>query len=83
MGTNNPRKKDRKISGKIGIARGGKKLNITIRGRGSHLKASTNSRVSLADSMKWLVNIISTDLTNKKGSKSREESILEGATVPL
>ncbi|PPR87353.1 hypothetical protein GOBAR_AA33337 [Gossypium barbadense] len=74
LGTNSSGSKERKINGKIGVARGGKNSNIAMRGRGSRLKALTNSRVSLVNTVEEMVNLISTELTNEKDIGLHDES---------
>lgn len=68
-GFNNSGNKYWRISGKSGIARGGKKSNITLKGREGHFKASTYSWVSLVESVEGMVNIISFELANEKENK--------------
>ncbi|MBA0823458.1 hypothetical protein Goarm_020188 [Gossypium armourianum] len=72
--TNSPGSKERKISSKIGVSHGGKKPNIAMRGRDSCLKALINTRVSLADTVEEMVNLILTKLTNEKDTELHDES---------
>ncbi|KAK5818500.1 hypothetical protein PVK06_023440 [Gossypium arboreum] len=59
--------KGRNSNEKFGITRGGRKNSNALKGCGSRFKTSENSRVSLADSMKEVVKLISSDLL--KGDK--------------
>ncbi|KAK5773020.1 hypothetical protein PVK06_049323 [Gossypium arboreum] len=50
---------------KFGITRGGRKNSNALKGRGGRFKTSANSRVSLADSMKEVAKLISSDLSKE------------------
>ncbi|MBA0739743.1 hypothetical protein Gogos_012980 [Gossypium gossypioides] len=63
-----PSAKGRRASEKISVGRGGKKLNNSLRGHGSHFKMSGNLRVPLSDSINSTVDLIASHLeieTNK------------------
>ncbi|PPR98415.1 hypothetical protein GOBAR_AA22253 [Gossypium barbadense] len=65
---------DQKFNGKFGAARGGHKNSNVLRGRGSRFKASTNSRVSLADFMEEVAKLISSDLSKEVRTGALVES---------
>lgn len=71
LGTSSSGNKDWKINGKIGIAQGGKKYNISLWGLGSRFKAS----------MEGMVNLISTNMVIETGMRVQDEMNPNNVTI--
>lgn len=71
-------------SGKINFGKGGKKINNSLRGRGSRFKMLEYSRVLLSDSMNSMVELITSQLATKGGesnSKEAEISLVDSVVI--